>query len=277
MIPAVVLTGFLGAGKTTALNALIAAQPDLRVGVIENEAGETAVDTDLLHGAARVVEVAGGCACCTLRGQLTIALELLAERTAELDLLVVVDAAAVAAVDEPSAVWRRQLRFANFLLIGKLEHVAEHAHPALRRRIAEHAPAATILDALHDEHALTRLLTVRGAARAALELSGEPAELDHGFTAHALRVDADLDAHALDAWLGELLREPGVSRVKGSVAISGHRSRYIIQATPQLLETYVDSRPAPTRGSGRLVVIGADLDRAALQTGLDRCCALVGR
>jgi G3E family GTPase len=71
-IPVVVLTGFLGSGKTTLLQKLVR-RPELRgTAVIVNEFGEIGLDHDLLEvGDETVVELDGGCLCCTVRSDLT--------------------------------------------------------------------------------------------------------------------------------------------------------------------------------------------------------------
>ena len=70
-IPVVVLTGFLGAGKTTLLQKLVR-RPELRgTAAIINEFGEIGLDHDLLEtGDETVVELDGGCLCCTVRSDL---------------------------------------------------------------------------------------------------------------------------------------------------------------------------------------------------------------
>ncbi|WP_417067524.1 CobW family GTP-binding protein [Niveibacterium terrae] len=76
------LTGFLGAGKTTLLNRLLAAPHGEKIAIVENEFGATGIDAELLApGAVSVTELANGCICCSVRGELAAALaELLAQR-----------------------------------------------------------------------------------------------------------------------------------------------------------------------------------------------------
>jgi G3E family GTPase len=75
-IPVTVVTGFLGAGKTTLLNRWLAASPRGEVAVIVNEHGDVGIDGELLAERARaVVEITGGCVCCTTQADLVRALD----------------------------------------------------------------------------------------------------------------------------------------------------------------------------------------------------------
>src|SRR5204862_8099476 len=68
--PLVVLTGFLGAGKTTTLNRVLGRQLRLRVGAIINEPGRIDIDTRLIKSrSGDVTQLAGGCVCPEVRVQ----------------------------------------------------------------------------------------------------------------------------------------------------------------------------------------------------------------
>lgn len=78
----IVLSGFLGSGKTTFLNQLLeyhAARDEL-VAIIQNEIGQTGVDGRLLEGDDSIVELDEGCVCCTLAGNLSKGIERLKAR-----------------------------------------------------------------------------------------------------------------------------------------------------------------------------------------------------
>ena len=82
MIPTTILTGFLGAGKTTLLNRILKEEHGMRIAVIENEFGQENIDTELLvqDSGEQIVEMNNGCICCTVRGDLILALSDLARK-----------------------------------------------------------------------------------------------------------------------------------------------------------------------------------------------------
>jgi cobalamin biosynthesis protein CobW len=300
-LPAIVVAGSLGAGKTTIVNEVIAASPQLRIAVIENEAGEIAVDRGLLVGATRVVDVLGGCACCTVRGALHAAFELLAERTGEIDAVIVeasgiadpvpiVQAfysspvraafrlrALVAVIDARSAggtaEMARHARHADAAVLTKLDLAGPGASSRIAEQIGALAPQAAILDRHHAAAALRQFFTSHGPTVTITD--PEPQESPgHGFTAVTIGADADLDRDALHGWLAaRTLAQPEILRVKGTAAIHGNARRYIIQGVASTIESSEGPAWGRSQRRTRLVFIGHDLNRDQLQSGLDACRA----
>ncbi len=73
-IPITLLTGYLGAGKTTLMNHILSNQQGYKVAVIVNDIGEVNIDSDLIQKGgivqeedASLVPLSNGCICCTLK------------------------------------------------------------------------------------------------------------------------------------------------------------------------------------------------------------------
>ena len=88
-IPATVVTGFLGAGKTTIIRNLRAKANGRRIALIVNEFGDVGVDGDLLKGCGLercadddIIELANGCICCTVADDFVPTMEKLLGREA---------------------------------------------------------------------------------------------------------------------------------------------------------------------------------------------------
>ena len=135
-IPVTILTGFLGAGKTTVLNHLIATNSTTKFAIIENEFGDIGIDNELVVGAdSDIFEMSNGCICCTLNGELVQTLVDLVNSEHEFDHLIVEttgvaepDGVAAAFVAEPAIQSRFRLD-ATICLVD-----AHHAEDILKER-----------------------------------------------------------------------------------------------------------------------------------------------
>ncbi len=80
-IPVTVISGFLGAGKTTLVNHVLTHHTGANIGVIVNEFGEVGIDGELIVADEEaLIEIRNGCICCTVRTDLVAGVKLLLDR-----------------------------------------------------------------------------------------------------------------------------------------------------------------------------------------------------
>lgn len=86
--PCTIVTGFLGAGKTTLIRHILASAAGRRLAVIVNEFGDVGIDGEALKGCGieacpeeNIVELANGCLCCTVADEFVPALDAILSRT----------------------------------------------------------------------------------------------------------------------------------------------------------------------------------------------------
>lgn len=311
-VDAVIVSGFLGAGKTTLINRLLADAAGTRIAVLENEFGDVAIDDELLSGAVRVVALAGGCLCCTVHGELAAALAELAERSGDFDLLVVeatgvadprpvlaafqaadvrtrlrvrtlvtlVDAAHLHPLDEQLPEWRAQVRWAQALVLTKTEACDPGRTLRLRDRLRDINPRAEIVDlAAAPSRGLELLAGTATMFTDPREEHTASREHDHdhdghGFASVAVGVDDEVDLEGVCAWLDEVGHRPGVEllRVKGLLARTGDPRAVVLHGVFGTVSTQPGRQWGAVRRS-RLVLIGRGLDEARLRNEFAGCSA----
>ncbi|MBD2260218.1 cobalamin biosynthesis protein CobW [Pseudanabaena sp. FACHB-2040] len=99
-IPVTVVTGFLGAGKTTLVRHLLQNNQGRRIAVLVNEFGEVGIDGELLKSCqvcdedgtpldSNIVELANGCLCCTVQEEFLPTMQALIQRRDQIDCIVI--------------------------------------------------------------------------------------------------------------------------------------------------------------------------------------------
>ena len=187
-VPVVLVAGFLGAGKTTVVNHLLAHADGRRIAAVVNDFGAINIDAELIAGAADgVVSLSNGCICCSLEGDLLRTLAALLRRDPRPELIVietsgvadptdivrnlmdpviwreapletvlcVVDATTpIAMLDD--ALLRSQMKAADVVALSKVDLADAQACTQVREAIRALRPAAVVVDAPHGEvpHAL---------------------------------------------------------------------------------------------------------------------------
>jgi cobalamin biosynthesis protein CobW len=95
-VPCTVVTGFLGAGKTTLIRHVLANAQGRRLAVIVNEFGDVGIDGEILKSCGdaacpeeNIVELANGCLCCTVADEFVPALDTILSRTPAVEHIVI--------------------------------------------------------------------------------------------------------------------------------------------------------------------------------------------
>ena len=248
-VPVTVVTGFLGSGKTTLVNRILAEDHGRKIAVIINEFGEISVDGQLVltDDQEDLVEFNNGCLCCTVRGDLVDTLAKLKDR-ADLDAILIettglADPAPVASTffiaDEIKSDTRldsfvtladavnldsnldqseeaqEQIAFADIILINKIDLVSKDQVEGVERRIRALNPFAKIH---YTEHSVIDLDKVFGVGAFDLDakLEVDPTflddlehEHDDAVTSFFLREERPIDINRFMLWLTPLLQERG--------------------------------------------------------------------
>ena len=299
-----VLTGYLGAGKTTQLNRILTHEHGLKVAVIVNEFGEVGIDNQLVVDTdEEIFEMNNGCICCTVRGDLIRIIGNLMKRRDRFDHLVIettglADPAPVIQTFFVDEDLRDELRLDAVVTLVDLKHVELHWDT---EEVQEQLAFVDVLvlnkaDLVSDINPVARLLTSHNADVPMQELLGVQAfeleralSLDPGFLvdehAHehddavgsvALVEERPMDMEKLGSWISELVssRGPDLFRMKGIIQLAGKDERYVLQSVHMLVDGDFD-RPwkAGERRQSEFVIIGRDLDAEALRASFLACVA----
>jgi G3E family GTPase len=308
-IPFTILTGFLGAGKTTTLNRVLAAPHGRRIAVLVNELGRIAIDTKLIvRRGSDVLELAGGCVCCKLDvksdlwdgiaevvkrtepDQVVLETTGIAEPAAILEgldrvpasvreritpagVVAVVDAEAGAAQLVRHDEAREQVATADRVLLRKLDRASAAQVAAVRAAIAEHGPNAE-LASFPDDDAGAMAMTgwlLEPRTRGHRHAHAHAHSHKHGQLGAMVFVE---DAPLLGDAVVDVLDRLGsqLVRAKGFVRIAGERDAAFAEKAGAMLELRRGlAWPGPPRTE--LVLIGDDLDEAAICRALWACRA----
>ena len=89
-LPVTIVSGYLGAGKTTLVNRLLATADGRRLAILVNDFGDIAIDEELIvNRAGETIALANGCICCSIGGDLYDAIDRILTSTAPPDHLVI--------------------------------------------------------------------------------------------------------------------------------------------------------------------------------------------
>src|SRR4051812_23649762 len=187
-VPFTILTGWLGAGKTTALNRMLAAPHGKRIAVLVNELGRISIDTQLIVGrGGDVLELAGGCVCCKvdIKNDLWEGISDIVERARPDH--VVLETTGIA---EPAAILES--------LVAKPRKIAQ-APDATNRGDASDDVVDAASDTIEDDAIAAKRLREQRGARERIEPAGVICVVDAESGASALESREEASAQAMAA------------------------------------------------------------------------------
>lgn len=184
LVPALVVSGFLGAGKTSVVRSLLreAQELGIRLAVVSNEFGELGIDRELLRSEriGEYVELQGGCVCCKLSDELLSTLQNIWDRThpdrivvetsgvalpfetlmtfwrepvshwvGESLAVVVVNAEQLAQGRDLDGIFEQQVSSADLLILNKIDLVPAESLDRLESLLAEMAPGVPVIRSLY--------------------------------------------------------------------------------------------------------------------------------
>ncbi len=90
-IPVTIVTGFLGSGKTTFINNLLLQNYEVKIGLIDNEFGDVAIDSKLIanYQPENILELNNGCICCSIFNEFSLALQEIIRKNPQLEQLII--------------------------------------------------------------------------------------------------------------------------------------------------------------------------------------------
>lgn len=258
--PFILLTGFLGAGKTSFLQHYLEYQTRRSrfVAVIQNEIGAQGLDGKLLG--YTVVEVDAGCVCCTLAGNLGRAvsgilerftpdsviletsgladpfnlyeeLEALSERLRLDATVTVVDAVNLEAALAKGPIAADQIRAADILVVNKCDLVDAQRAAAVEDRLASLNPAAlrfrTVGGDLNPALLFDAEVTAPGGPRRAGKPRRRPSSAAAGLWSRSLTLRRPLDRERFVQAVARLA--PAVFRAKGILEFAGEEGAVVFQ------------------------------------------------
>ena len=286
-IPALVVSGFLGSGKTTLIRGLLqeAQATGQRLAVVSNEFGELGIDEALLssENPGGYVELEGGCVCCQLSNELLTTLQELWERVHP-DRMIVETSGVALPFDTLTTFWRepvctwaeeslavvvvnaeqmiegrdlegtfdQQVSSADILILNKIDLVPESQIDRLKSMLHTYAPGTPIVQSVNAQVDSAILFPPNPediTKQRSQQRESCSNHVHENFDSQVLTIENGLEEKALVERFSALK----ALRIKGIVhTSSGLR---IVQGVGSRIDLIEPSSPLPPQLIGSVVVI----------------------
>ncbi|UFZ07948.1 GTP-binding protein [Bradyrhizobium ontarionense] len=304
IVPVLLVAGSLGAGKTTLLNHLLANPDGRRIAAVVNDFGAVDIDAQLLGTVSEgVISLKNGCICCSLQGDLLRTLSAVIKRDPAPDAIAIETSGisdpaeiirnlmdpvifkvapletVVTLVDpqrlrddpdlEQDALWRSQLRAADFVLLTKSDLLDRAVLDEVRAIVGRTKPQSAIFEIAHGVVApdllFSRDMRAPRTPPRQLPTTSEP------FATITWTSQAPLSLQRFQQVIGQLA--PHTLRIKGILLFAEHPAQPILFQSVATRGTLAPSPLPPADGlTAQLVLIGraGELDAGEIDELLGR-------
>ncbi len=306
-LPVTIVTGFLGSGKTTLVNHLLATQHGLKIAVMVNEIGEIGIDHDLIISTGEdMLELSNGCICCSINNDLVDAIARVLQRGETLDHLILettgladplpvaltflrpefrgrvrldsivttADAAKFSLDLFESEPARNQLRYGDIILLNKSDLVGETALDEVEAKIRGIKDDARIIRTTRSQVPLALVLGLGLFKEQSVrphdheDHDGHDHLANDGFTSVFFLSDRSFALQRFQDFLDKQA-SASVFRGKGILWFAESERRFVFHLVGGRFS--LDEGPWTGPRQNRLVLIGRALDTAAIRQGLEEC------
>lgn len=302
MIPVTIIAGYLGAGKTTLINALLGGRHGRRLAVLVNDFGAINIDKELIVGhEGDTIALSNGCVCCSIRDALGDALDAVTALRPQPD-NIVIEASGVANPEKVAYYgqgWpglrldaivtladsttirersgdkfvgrlvQHQMAAADFVLLTKTDLIDDASHQSVSRWLDQRVGPAKVLEANHGALPVEVLLDT-GRHNVPVQLSECPENHSHTFASFVFEARSPFERdgllRTLEGWPDAVLRAKGIVHLAENPGHAYHLQRVGTRCTLEAADAW---SAAPET---RLVMIGprGQLDCEELTRSLQR-------
>ena len=297
------ITGFLGAGKTTLINNIISELTDVRFCVVENEFGAVGLDKELITAEldTSVFQLSNGCLCCSLNGDLVDLLKQLIDLGDSYDHLIIEttgiaepDAIAKIFLTEPEvqqyfeldscicvvdsynfeinqelrAEAKKQIAFSDTYYLSKRSDDNKASQERITKELNTVNPQAEIITEIN-KNLINRASFEAGQLDITVHNPGHTTSMrSYSFVFE----DKPFDMLKIRQWFNVLIavQSTNIYRVKGILWIHGLEESMVIQSVHKtaLFQKGKEFVGAP---SSKIVLIGEELDKEVIEKYLRKC------
>ncbi|MBW4936031.1 CobW family GTP-binding protein [Marinobacter sp. F4206] len=294
-VPVTIITGFLGAGKTSLLNHILSGKHGRRIAVLVNDFGAVNIDEALIENReGEVISLANGCICCSLSAGLQVSAARLVRRRPQPDHIIIETSGVsdpfevanafndpdlkpfaplegvVTVVDAELAptlegdmlnLARCQVYAADVIILNKTDLVDEGGRRRAMEWLQTLAPHARVIESVHGRVPLELLFDIGGAAeleRGAVLRNNDGARRhdEPPFDTYTFESDIPLPVQRLHTLLRRLPKT--VFRVKGIINLAEKPEHpCVLQATGKRAALTIGQPWGERRPATQIVFIGA--------------------